>query len=109
MRSYSVDLRERIIEARQSGHNQHWIAETFRVSVSTVKRYLVRYQVSGNVAPTVQRRLAPRISAKYEPVLRALVAEWPDAKLEQYCAAWVERTGMVVSVKTMSRMLVRLG
>jgi transposase len=44
MRSFSVDLRERVVEARQSGHSRRWIAETFRVNVSTVKRYLARHR-----------------------------------------------------------------
>ena len=63
----------------------------------------------GSVAATVQRRQEPRIGRAFEGALRALVAREPLAKLDWYCAAWERETGMVVSIQTMSRMLVRLG
>lgn len=108
MSGYSVDLRERIIQAWETGRTQAWIAATYTVSVSSIKRYIQRYKTTGHVEATVQRRMAPRISAAYEPALRALVARMPKAKLEVYCTEWEAETGIVVSPKTMSRMLVRL-
>ena len=42
MSGYSVDLRERIIKAAESGKTQGWIAATFSVSVSSIKRYISR-------------------------------------------------------------------
>jgi transposase len=109
MSGYSKDLRERIVQARANGKRVKWIAETFGVSVSSMKRYVSRYKQSGTVAATVQRRTQPRISADYEPALRALVQREPEARLDQYCVAWQAETGIVVSIKTMSQMLVRLG
>jgi len=109
MRAYSTDLRERIIAAWQAGKTQAWIAGTYRVSSGSIKRYIRRYETTGSVAPTVQRRQAPRISAAHEPALRALVAREAQADLAHYCALWQAETGIVVSPKTMSRMLVRLG
>lgn len=109
MRAYSNDLRERVIAARQEGRTQDWIARTYRISLGSVKRYLRRYATTGRVAPTVQRRAEPRISPAHEPALRALVARTPTADLPRYCEAWQEETGIVVSIQTMSRMLVRLG
>ncbi len=109
MRAYSNDLRERVIAARQEGRTQGWIATTFRISVGSVKRYLRRYEATGSVAPTVQRRAEPRINRTYEPALRALVGREPVADLPRYCEAWRQETEIVVSTKTMSRMLVRLG
>src|SRR5579859_2875808 len=41
---------------RVDGHTQHGIAQLLRISLSTVKRYLVRYQASGSVAATVAKR-----------------------------------------------------
>lgn len=109
MRAYSTDLRERVIAAWQEGKTQSWIAATYRVSTGSVKRYIRRYKTTGSVAATVQRRQAPRISRAFEGALRALVAREPLATLDWYCAAWKRETGMVVSIQTMSRMLVRLG
>jgi transposase len=109
MKAYSEDLRERVIRAWQDGKTQEWISTTYRVSTGSIKRYIARYKTSGSVAATVQRRQAPRISKTDEPRLRALVEREPLAKLDWYCAAWERETGIVVSIKTMSRMLVRLG
>lgn len=109
MRAYSEDLRERVIRAWQEGKTQDWISQTYRVSTGSIKRYITRYKATGSVAATVQRRPEPRISSAYEPQLRALVAREPLARLDWYCAEWEHTTGIVVSIKTMSRMLVRLG
>jgi transposase len=109
MKAYSEDLRERVIRAWQDGKTQDWIAKMYRVSTGSIKRYVQRYQATGGVVATVQRRQEPRISRQYEPALRALVAREPLAKLEWYCAEWQRETGIRVGTKTMSRMLVRLG
>ena len=108
-KAYSEDLRERVIGAWQEGKTQDWIAKTYRVSTGSIKRYIQRYKATGSVAATLQSRQGPRISSEYEPGLRALVACEPLAKLDWYCAQWQRQTGIVVSIKTMSRMLVRLG
>ena len=109
MRAYSKDLRERVIGAWQEGKTQDWIAETYRISTGSIKRYIKRYKATGSVAPTVQRRQEPRINGQYEAAMRALVRREPLAKLDWYCTEWERETGIVVSIKTMSRMLVRLG
>jgi len=109
MKAYSEDLRERVISAWQEGKSQAWISQTYRISSGTIKRYIARYKATGSVAATIQRRQEPRISHAYEGQLRALVEREPLAKLEWYCAQWQRETGIVVSIKTMSRMLVRLG
>jgi len=109
MKAYSEDLRERVIAAWQEDKTQEWISQTYRISTGSIKRYITRYKATGSVAATVQRRQEPRISAAYEGQLRQLVAREPVAKLDWYCAEWERETGIVVSTKTMSRMLVRLG
>lgn len=109
MSGYSVDLRERIIRAWQSGKSQAWLVERFGVSLSSVQRYIARYRMTGGVEPTVQKRQAPRISAEYHAALRAMVRRMPQAQLPEYCAEWQRETGIVVRDKTMRRMLLRLG
>ena len=109
MKAYSEDLRERVIAAWQGGKTQEWISTTYRISTGSLKRYIARYKATGSVAASIQRRAEPRISARYEPQLRAMVAREPLAKLDWYSEEWARETGIVVSIKTMSRMLVRLG
>ena len=109
MKAYSTDLRERIIKQWQAGSTQAGLAEMFSVSVSTVKRYIGRYEATGSVAPTVQRRQAPRIRDEHEGLLRAQVARLADVTLDRHVAEWEQTTGITVSVQAMSRALQRFG
>src|SRR5512147_3035678 len=103
MKGYSIDLRERIIKQWQAGSTQAGLAEAFSVSVSTVKRYIARYEATGSVAPTVQRRQAPRIRDEHEGLLRAQVARLADVTLDRHVVEWEQTTGIQVSVQAMSR------
>ena len=109
MIGYSTDLRERVVNALQEGKSQAWVATTFRVSISSVQRWLARYRQTGKVAATIQKRMVGLIQAEDYPTLQALVARLPEAQLPQYVQEWERETGVVVSTQTMSRMLVRLG
>ena len=71
MSGYSEDLRERVIKAWQSGKKQGWLAETFAISVSTVKRYIARYKALGHVRATAQKRKQPTIKDEQLPALVA--------------------------------------
>lgn len=107
MSGYSLDLRERVIRAWESGKTQQWIAETFDVSISTVKRYISRYRQTGQVEPTVQKRAQPLIGAGDRAKLEQLVAQAPLATLVEYCEAWEQHSGVRVSPVTMCRVLQR--
>jgi len=107
MSGYSTDLRERVIRAVEKGESQEWIAETFQISVSSLKRYLSRFRETGRVAPTVQGREQPLIKDEQAAVVQAMADEQPDATLEGYCEAWEKRTGQRVSASTMCRALPR--
>ena len=107
MSGYSMDLRERVIMAWQNGKQQVWIAETFKISISSIKRYISRFRQMGSVAPLIQQREQPLIKAAQAPAVQAMVDEHPDATLEAYCEDWEKRTGQRVSDSTMSRALER--
>src|SRR5215212_6519482 len=109
MSGYSADLRERVVQARQEGKTQAWIADTFRVSVSSVKRYIARFEQSGTVDATQQQRQQPIIHDGYRAAIDALVQRLADATLEEYCEAWEHESGLCVSIQTMSRTLIRFG
>jgi transposase len=50
-KSYSCDLRERVIEMVAAGASRHEAAEHFGVSVSSVVKWMQRWSDSGSVAP----------------------------------------------------------
>jgi transposase len=109
MRAYSMDLRERIVQAVASGQPQTVVARTFGVGVATVRRYVTQQRMSGSLTPKRHPGPAFRISPADHPTLRAQVAAAPDATLAEHCTAWEQTHGVRVSPPTMCRALRRLG
>ncbi len=107
MDSYSRDLRERVIKAWQDGKRQGWIAETFAVSLSTVKEWIKRFRETGSVEPLPRGHEQPLIRDEQASAIQAMVDGLPEGTLEAYCAAWEQATGQRVSVPTMCRALQR--
>jgi len=62
-RPYSTDLRERAVEAVESGASRREIAEIFKVGVSSVIRWCQRWSETGSAAPNLS--VSPRVVAKY--------------------------------------------
>jgi transposase len=107
MKAYSSDLRERVVRSAQSGRGQSWIAREFGIALGTVKRYLKRYQLTGTLQPTVQRREQPRIGEADLPALQAQVDAHPDATIAQHIDYWAASHGLRVGQATMCRALQR--
>lgn len=77
MKAYSVDLRQKIIEAHnQKEGSQRQLARRFRVSLSFIENLLKRYRTDGTVEPRAHGggRVA-KLSIEQEQVLVGLVAE----------------------------------
>ena len=51
MKAYSQDLRHRVLATIDAGFSQAEVAETFAISVATIKRYLKARRESGHVLP----------------------------------------------------------
>ncbi|MBV9232313.1 MAG: helix-turn-helix domain-containing protein [Chloroflexi bacterium] len=49
MKAYSQDLQQRVLRAIDAGQSQAQVAETFAVSVATIKRYLKQQRETGHV------------------------------------------------------------
>ena len=109
MRAYSLDLRERIVQAVDQGRSQREAARIFGVGVSSVKRYLQQRARTGQLT----RRPIPggprKISRDQEALLRARVRATPAATLAELAAWWLAQQGQRLSVPTLSRALKRLG
>jgi transposase len=83
MKSYSKDLRERVVAGRQRGQSAEEEARQFGVSKRSVERYWKQQQETGDVTP--QRIGGHRRSrlAGHEETLRGWVTEQVDLTLEQ--------------------------
>ena len=55
-KSYSCDLRERVVEAVESGASRHEAADRFEISVSSAVRWVQRWKETGSCAPKLAWR-----------------------------------------------------
>jgi len=109
MKGYSLDLRERIVQARAQGKTIDEVAALFAVSVSTVKRYEQRQRQWGHLHPTQPQRLQPMIRDEMLEELRQVVQAIQDSPVEEMVEAWAQHSGQRVSVGTLRRALQRMG
>jgi transposase len=89
-KSYSADLRERVVEAVEAGASRHAAAAHFKVSVSSAIRWVQRWRASGEIAAKPRGgSLSPL--EDHEAALLALASEQPDLTLDEFCAVLSER------------------
>ena len=84
-KSYSSDLRERVIEAVEAGASRREAGERFEISVSSSVRWLQRWRESGSVAPKPRGGSVSPLEEFAARVL-ALIAERPDLTLVETVA-----------------------
>ncbi len=110
MKTYSQDLREKLLAAVDRGMPRKEAVSAFGVSSATLKRWLRRRRETGSVVPKRRRGMRPRIGDTDErrALWRQLEAH-PEATLEEHRDLWERERGVCVSVATMSRAIRRLG
>lgn len=108
--AYSIDLRQRIINAYKAKEgSQRQLAKRFQVSLSCVKRLIRRYQETGQVKPKSHAGGAiALIKASDLGLIEEMVEEQPDALLRELCERWEQKQGIKVSLSTMHRRLQEL-
>ncbi len=109
MKAYSIDMRERVLQAVDKGYPRAEITKLFGVSRATIKRYLKQRRETGEI--TV-RPIPGRPSKKFAPLQAGLVAQlqaYPDVTLETHCQLWEQEHGLRVSTTTMGRAIRRVG
>ena len=108
MRGYSEDLRKRIVEAVAEGASSRAVATRFKVSWTSVKRYVKQYREQGHLRERPKPgRPAKLVKEDYEQ-LRAQVSASPDATIEEQRQKLVAATGKQISWTTLQRALVKL-
>jgi transposase len=111
MNAYSKDLRIKALGALERRMPRREAASTFGVSLATLKRWLRRRREGENLAPRPSPGRTPRICATQQQ-RRALWEQLEandDATLARHCELWEQKTGVAVSVATMSRAVRKLG
>jgi transposase len=106
-RPYSLDLRERVVEAIEGGLSRREAAELFGVSPSTAVKWMRRHQDSGSVAARAMggdRR--SRLGGERSFIEERLEAV-NDLTIEELRATLREERGIVVGYGTVWRFLAK--
>ena len=104
-RAYSLDLRERLVEAVENGHSIRQGALRYSVSPSVAIKLMQRVETTG--------RLEPEQAGGRKPLLleapASMVAADHDITLAKIQAELARRFDVTVGLSTIHRMLRRLG
>ena len=102
---YSKDLRTRAVAAVDRDVPRKAVVETFSISLTTLKRWLRMRREGKDLSPGVSTGRRRRILATLEEkrLLWSQLEENYDATLERHCELWEQKTGVRVSLSTMSR------
>jgi transposase len=110
MRAYSLDLRERVVAALEGGMSREQVVTTFKVSLSTLKRWLARRQFGLPLAaPPPSGRTYTLSQADLAVLLTHLQAS-ADVSIAAHTHWWNHtHPTHTVSPKTIERAIARLG
>jgi transposase len=102
---YSVDLRERAVAAYDAGRLQTEVAQRFKISLASLKRWLAQRRADQSLAPKTYRP-GPRGAFGTPEALAALEDQLqadPDGRVLDHCQRWQARTGQAVSLWAVHR------
>lgn len=104
MKPYSIDLREKIVQAYEKSNSSiRKIAEAFNVAKSFVQKLISMKNTQGDVKPKKQGGGKKGSLEGYEAQLAEMVEKYPDATLSEYCEYWGKTYAHCVSRSTMCR------
>lgn len=109
MKTYSVDLRERLLGAIDAGLGVGEAASLFGVGGATIRRWRHQQRTTGSVVPRPKPGRPPKIARTEDAALAAQVAAQPDATLADHCDRWAAEHGVRVSPPTLCRRFQQLG
>jgi transposase len=108
MKAYSEDLRQRVLAALDSGMSRADAVSTFRVSLSSIKRWCAQRTALGHLRPKRPPGRPRAIAHNLEARLRLQLDATPDASLPEHLDTWSREQGRSLSRWTMSRSIKRL-
>lgn len=110
MKSYSLDLRQKIIDIReQEKISIRALAARFSVAKSFVQKIVKQYQQTGNISPRKRGgNQKPKVSGENLLILQEIIEQNNDCTLTELCALLELKTGIIVSTSTMDRLCQKL-
>ena len=109
MKAYSIDLREKIVQAYEQGDTSvRKVAFRFGVAKSFVQKLLLMKKNEGHIKAKPQGGSMKGELDGCEVQITAMVEKYPDATLLEYCEYWGMNYNHWVSTSTMCRALQKL-
>ena len=109
MKSYSLDLREKVLNAvLKQGRPQLEVARTLGISRQFISTLLRRYRAGQSIEAKPRGGTKPKLTPEHEATLRQLVSEQNDRTIEELRRLLAERGGPELTRATMGRALLRL-
>ena len=105
MKTYSMDLRVRVLKDVDAGLSTSAVAAKYSVSTAWVRRLKQRRAATGRIGPTPQRRGSVPAAVTYAEQIRDAVRQAPDATLDDYR----KRLNWPLSRSTLANALITLG
>lgn len=109
MQPYSLDLRQRVLDALDAGMSRVDAVRIFQVSLGSIKRWLRLRRTSGDLTPQRPSGRPPTITPEQHALLRAQLHAAPDASLAAHAEQWNADHGTTLSPWTLGRAIRRLG
>lgn len=109
MRSYSQDLRDRVLAALERGERPTDIAKRFEVSRGWVHEVRRRLQLEGRRSSLPIGGHRRSLLAPLEDVLREWIAERPDLTLAEMCERLLEEYGVAIGIPALWHQLNKWG
>lgn len=110
MKAYSLDLRQKIVDAYAQGNrSQRQLAQQFGVALSFIEKLLKQQRETGSIAPKERTQQTPtKLNVEQLKVLEQLVEAQNDATLDELRYQLKQRTGVLIGRSTVDRMLTKL-
>jgi len=108
MQALSLDLRQRIVAALETGHKRAQIAARFDVSEASVYRLQRQWKRHGDLTPKKRPGRQPAFTHEELAQLQDIIAQHSDPTGASLAQAWQASTGRRVGLSTMHRALHRL-
>lgn len=105
IRAYSLDRRQRVVEALASGQTQKAVAQRFDRSLSSVPRFARQWREQADLSAKTCPGKARAVCGEQGPDLKELVLARTDWTLESLSEAWQQRTRRRLSISALQRNL----
>ena len=109
MRTYSTDLRERIVAARESGPRAAAVAKLCKLSKRSVERYGKLHAATGSVQPKPRGGYRRSCLEKHDETLRRWIAAQADLTLAELQARMARQLQVRLGLTALWHRLEHLG